>query len=49
MTAHKQRRPANSELPEPIPDTPEYSARAILTIPPKPDDEWRYLTETDDD
>ena len=49
MTAHKQRRAANSVLPEPIPDTPENIARAILTDPPKPDDEWRYLTETDDD
>ena len=32
-----------SDLPEPIPDTPENVARAILGTPPKTD--WRYLRE----
>ena len=30
-------------LPEPIPDTPANVARALLTTPPKRDDEWKYL------
>ena len=34
--------------PEPIPDTPNNIARAILTTPPKPPDEWRYLQDTAD-
>lgn len=42
-------RPADHTLPVPIPDTPENIARAILTTPPKPDNEWRYLNEADDD
>ena len=28
---------------------PENFTRAILTTPPKREDEWRYLTEPDDD
>ncbi len=32
-----------SDLPEPISDTPENVARAILGTPPKTD--WRYLRE----
>ncbi len=42
-------RPAKRNLPEPIPDTPENIARAILTTSPKPDDEWRYQAEADSD
>ncbi len=33
-------------MPEPIPDTPENVARAILNTPPKPESEWRYLRES---
>ena len=30
-------------MPDPIPDTPENIARAVLTTPPKARDEWDYL------
>ena len=30
-------------MPEPIPDTPENIMRAILSTPPKREDEWDYL------
>lgn len=33
-------------MPEPIPDTPENVARAILSARPKPKGEWRYLRES---
>ena len=32
-------------MPEPIPDTPENVARALLTSPPKSHDEWEYLKD----
>ncbi len=32
-------------MPEPIDDTPENVARAILNVPPKKPGEWRYLKE----
>ena len=35
-------RPARP-MPEQIPDTPENVARALLTTPPKRNDEWDYL------
>ena len=35
-----------SALPDPIPDTPENVARAILGSPPKADSDWRYLRDT---
>ncbi len=35
-------RPVSRTLPDPIPDTPENVAQAILFAPPKKDDEWRY-------
>ena len=38
-------RPVEKPLPDPIPDTPENVARALLTTPPKNDDEWDYLKE----
>ena len=39
----KQRgRPPVKEMPEPIPDTPENVAKALLTTPPKKEDEWEY-------
>ena len=34
-------RPITRRMPEPIPDTPEDIARAIMTGPPKA--EWDYL------
>ena len=39
----KQRgRPVENKLPEPIPDTPENVAKALLTTPPKKESEWEY-------
>ena len=38
----KRGRPA-LEMPEPIPDTPENIARALLTTPPKKRNEWEFL------
>ena len=38
-------RPVEKPMPEPIPDTPENIARALLTTPPKKEDEWDYLKE----
>ena len=36
-------RPVEKPMPDPIPDTPENVARALVTTPPKNDDEWDYL------
>ena len=33
-------------MPEPIPDTPENVARALMTAPPRED--WDYLKSEDD-
>ena len=41
----KRGRPIEKPMPEPIPDTPENIARALLTTPPKKEDEWDYLKE----
>ena len=38
-------RPVEKPMPEPIPDTPENIARALLTTPPKKEDEWDYLKD----
>ena len=38
-------RPVEKPLPEPIPDTPENVARALLTTPPKDDGDWDYLKD----
>ena len=38
-------RPVTNTMPEPIPDTPENIARALLTTPPKKDGDWDYLKE----
>ena len=38
-------RPVTNTMPEPIPDTPENIARALLTTPPKGEDEWDYLKD----
>ena len=44
--AKKQRgRPPMKPMPEPIPDTPENIARAILTTPPKKEGDWEYKKE----
>ena len=36
-------RPVEREWPEPIPDSPENIARALMSGPPKAKDEWEYL------
>ena len=41
----KRGRPVEKPMPEPIPDTPENIARALLTTPPKKEDEWDYLKD----
>ena len=35
-------------MPDPIPDTPENVARALVTTPPKNDDEWECLRKPGD-
>ena len=38
-------RPVEKPMPEPIPDTPENIARALLTTPPKSEKDWDYLKD----
>ncbi len=38
-------RPVKNIMPEPIPDTPENVALALVTTPPKKEDEWEYLKD----
>ena len=38
-------RPVEKPMPEPIPDTPENIARALLTTPPKKEGDWDYLKD----
>ena len=40
-TKRPRGRPVEYPMPEPIPDTPENVARAIMRAPPKK--EWNYL------
>ena len=47
-TKRKRGRAVKRTLPEPIPDSPENIMRAIVSTPPKADDEWRYLSDSDD-
>ena len=44
MVAAKRKR-RKRRMPEPIPDSPESVARAILGTPPKARDEWRFTQE----
>ena len=48
-TKRRRRRLSKRTMPEPIPDTPENVARALVTSPPKAKGEWRYLRDTDGD
>ena len=32
-------------MPEPIPDHPVNVAKALLTSPPRRDEEWKYIKE----
>ena len=45
MTEPRRGRPVKRPMPEPIPDTPENIAKAVLATPPKAADEWRYLQD----
>ena len=46
--ANQQRgRPSKRAMPEPIDDTPDNIAAAIVTTPSKQTDEWRYLNPED--
>ena len=36
-------RPIKNTMPEPIPDTPENIARAVLRSPKTPPNGWKYL------
>ena len=40
-------RPVEKEMPEPIPDTLENIAKAVLSTPPKSEDEWKYLKKSE--
>ena len=49
VVGHQKRgRPIEKPLPEPIPDTPENIARALLTTPPKKEEDWDYLKDAKD-
>ena len=41
-------RPIEKPLPEPIPDTPENVALALVNTPPKKADEWEYTKRAKD-
>ena len=45
MTDKKRGRPTKQTMPDPIPDTPDNIAQAIVTTPPKTPDEWRYTQD----
>ena len=48
-TVHQSKRgrgrPATYVMPDPIPDTPENIARAVLQSPTKPKGGWKYLNK----
>jgi hypothetical protein len=45
MTEKPRGRPVKYPLPEPIPDSPENIANAILSTPPKKREDWRHVRE----
>lgn len=45
--AKRPGRPVEELMPDPIPDTPENIARALVSPSPKREDEWDYLKETE--
>ena len=49
MATKRRGRPKKRTMPEPIPDTPERVARALVTSPPRKPDEWRYDTDRCED
>lgn len=49
MTKIMKQKSKHNEDFEHIQDTPENVARAILSTPPKKQDEWRYLKDSKND
>lgn len=45
MESHDVARARHDEMPEPIPDTSENVARALITMPPKDESDWNYLKD----
>ena len=46
MTETRKRgRPVEKPEPDPIPDSPENVLRALMTAPPRREDEWDYLRQ----
>lgn len=45
MPKRERRKPGRppKPMPDPIPDTPENVARALMTSPPRQPDDWEYL------
>ena len=43
MPKSRPKRRRRRTMPDPIPDTPENIARAVLNTPPKKKGGWRYL------
>ncbi len=42
-TNHKRGRPVKYAMPDPIPDTPENIMRALLSAPPRRENDWDYI------
>ena len=42
-TNHKRGRPVKYAMPDPIPDTPESIMRALLSAPPRRENDWDYI------
>jgi hypothetical protein len=42
-TKRPRGRPVKYEMPEPIPDSPENVARAVLNTPPRKRDDWEFV------
>ena len=45
----KRGRPVKYTMPEPIPDTAENIAKAILSTPPKKPQDWKFMREFEGD
>lgn len=43
MAERKRGRPVEKPVPAPIPDSPENVLRALVTVPPRREDEWDHL------
>ena len=44
----KRGRPVEKPEPDPIPDSPENVLHALVTAPPRGEDEWYYLKQAAD-